>query len=93
MKRSSGLCDPCVERFAGKRSFVDQAPWRDRLQQAHHLHRKLADLHFQQSKMAPPAATAMSVMHKRPIPPAMQTPPIRTIAGLVAFCDNRIRSA
>ena len=39
------------------------------------------------------AATAMSVMQSSPMPPAMQTPPTRAIAGLVAFCDSRSRSA
>ena len=35
----------------------------------------------------------MSVMHNSPMPPAMQTPPTRAIAGLVAFCDSRNKSA
>jgi len=35
----------------------------------------------------------MSVMHSKPMPPAMQTPQTRAIAGLVEFCDSRNRSA
>ena len=42
--------DVRVERFAGQRPFADQPPWRDRLQQAQHLHREHADLHLGQTE-------------------------------------------
>jgi hypothetical protein len=39
-----------IEWLAGQRPFADEPPWRDRLQQAQHLHRKDADLHFGQAE-------------------------------------------
>ena len=45
------------------------------------------------SQDATKPAIARSVMHNRPMPPAMQTPLTLAMAGLVAFCESRSRSA